>query len=493
VRPELDDTHPAPSAGSDLERTSTAVAGSPPPTAPTGKLPAGKQLGHFRIDRALGAGGMGEVYLATDLALDRPVAIKVLPEDLARDAKRRERMIREARAQARVVHPNVVHMYFIGEDVDQLYFAMEYVPGQTLAQRIANGPMGVDDALAAIRDAALGLREAQRHGYTHRDVKPSNLMIDNHGMVKVLDFGLAAGDLESARAGGPVAQTSLAGTPLYMAPEQARGEAVDLRTDIYALGATLYHLIAGKPPFQSDSVDELLSAHATAARPGLPRRAAPRTRIGAIDALCAKMMAARPEDRFASYDDLLRAIELASLAHTRPAGFWARSLALAIDCLIMAVITGITTLAVYGANRSSSDGEQANGIDVDLSMFPLLLVYTTLATWRWGATAGKALFELEVVDMETGGRPRFTRALRRSLVMFGAPLAAKLVLYVFGERNSEDPVYQITEIVQLIVVFFGPILLAWASLRVSGKRTAWDRLSGTMVRYRTAQRVLGRA
>src|SRR5262249_6584592 len=153
----------------------------------------------------------------------------------------------------------------------RLFFAMEYVAGKTLAERVAEGPLSADEALAVIRSAALGLREAHRSGFTHRDVKPSNLMVDGHGVVKVLDFGLAAGGGGGASSGGPIAQTSLAGTPLYMAPEQGRGEAVDHRADIYALGATLYHLVSGKPPFQADSAEQLLSMHASAERPALPR------------------------------------------------------------------------------------------------------------------------------------------------------------------------------------------------------------------------------
>src|SRR4029079_17629232 len=161
------------------------------------ELAAGQQLGHFRIERPLGARRMGEVYLATDLALDRPVAIKVLPSAVARDPARRDRLIREARAQARITHPHVGHIYFLGEEAGRLYFAMEYVAGETLAARLAAGPLPVDDALSVVRSAALGLREARRHGITHRDIKPANLMVDGHGMVKLLDFGLAAGSLET--------------------------------------------------------------------------------------------------------------------------------------------------------------------------------------------------------------------------------------------------------------------------------------------------------
>src|SRR5256885_13083185 len=147
---------------------------------------------------------------------------------------------------------------------------MMHNPGHTLAEKIGKVPMPVEDALAAVRAAALGLREAQRAGITHRDVKPSNLMIDGNGHVKVLDFGLAHGAPVRAE-DGPVAQTTLAGTPLYMAPEQARGEPIDCRADIYALGATLYHLISGRPPFKADSVEQLITLHASAARPQLPR------------------------------------------------------------------------------------------------------------------------------------------------------------------------------------------------------------------------------
>jgi len=278
LRPELDHTVPASPGDRTATLPGTPQAKAALPAASADELPAGLQLGHFRVDKQLGAGGMGAVYLATDLALDRPVAIKVLPHAAA-SGRARDRLVREARAQARVQHPNVAHIYFVGEEAGRLYFAMEHIAGETLAQRLERGPLPVEQALAIIRDAVLGLREAQRAGITHRDVKPSNLMVDGHGVVKVLDFGLAAqakDDGDADRTGEPgapasVTQTTIGGTPLYMAPEQARGEPIDLRADIYALGATLYHLVSGKPPFQADSIDELRSLHATATRPPVPR------------------------------------------------------------------------------------------------------------------------------------------------------------------------------------------------------------------------------
>jgi predicted Ser/Thr protein kinase len=473
MRPELDDTLAAGSA-----RTVTKPGGAAASAAGS-ELAAGQQLGHFRIDKPLGAGGMGEVYLATDLALDRPVAIKVLPAGVARDPARRDRLVREARAQARITHPNVGHIYFIGEEAGRLYFAMEYVAGQTLATRLAAGPVAVDDALSVVRSAALGLREAQKHGITHRDIKPSNLMIDGHGLVKVLDFGLAAGSLggEGAIPSGPVAQTSFAGTPLYMAPEQARGEPVDFRADVYALGATLFHLVAGKPPFEADDLGVLLSKHASAERPALPRRSGtPRTTIAAIDALCSRMMATSPADRFASYDDLIRAIELASVEHMRPAGLAVRSMTTLVDLLIASAATfavlGLLALLV-----------RRGGGDWGGFVFVFYALIGTVSIARTGRTPGQWLFELEVINVATGGKPSLGRAAVRVVLPIALPCIGLLIKFGL-EQAGYKLSHPVGELLSATVVI-APISLVWASLRSVGKQTFWDKLSGTMVRYRT--------
>jgi len=443
-----------------------------PARLPAEGLPAGLRLGHFQIEKKLGAGGMGEVYLATDLALDRPVAIKVLPTGTTSGVAR-DRLIREARAQARVNHPNVAHIYFVGEEEGRLYFAMEYVAGKTFADRVAAGPIPVEEALALIRGAALGLREAQRSGFLHRDVKPSNLMLDAHAAVKVLDFGLVAGH-GGAVSGGSVDQSSMAGTPLYMAPEQARGEAIDLRADIYALGATLFHLVSGNPPFRADSPAELVTLHATAARPAVPRGANPRTAIAAIDALIARMMAPKATDRFASYDELLRAIELASAEHTRPAGFWARGIAGVIDLTFVGLtITLLGVALTLVANDLTADRT------IEPFIFPALGLYHAIATRRWGTTIGKSLFELEVVATATATRPSWGEAFRRSLILFALPTLGEVLSIV------HDNVGEVAQIGGMVVV---ALLLLHASLNMPGKRTPWDRGSRTMVRYRGRQR-----
>jgi len=488
---ELDDTAaPPPKAPSGVEATerapvvaegtATAPGKRPGASASTDELPAGMRLGHFQLVKKLGAGGMGEVYLATDLALDRPVAIKVLPSTAA-SGTARERLIREARAQARVQHSNVGHIYFIGEDQGRLYFAMEYVTGETLGERLAKGPMAAEEALHVIHDAVLGLREAQRSGFTHRDVKPSNLMVDKNGVVKVLDFGIAASsslDEGGEPSGGPIAQTSLAGTPLYMAPEQAVGDPIDFRADIYALGATLYQLVSGKPPFSADSFEQLVTLHASADRPLIPKGRVAKTQQVALDALIARMMAASPKDRFASYDDLLRAIENVSTQYTRPAGIWVRTIAFFIDMILLTIILTI---------GFSATGVDDQNVPMGATALPVLALLELLLTTRFGTTPGAALFELEVIDIRTGTRPGWAAAFKRLAWSYG-PLIVLGWVVMLGPLGVPQLVITIAKVAQVAWVIMVVYRMIYASLRVPGKRAPWDIRSNTMVRYRTGRR-----
>jgi hypothetical protein len=303
-------------------------------------------------------------------------------------------------------------------------------------------------------------------------------MVDGHGMVKVLDFGLAAGSLEAGSvASGPVAQTSFAGTPLYMAPEQARGEPVDFRADVYALGATLFHLVAGRPPFEADDISVLLSKHASAQRPALPRRSGtPRTAIAAIDALCSRMMAPSPADRFASYDDVIRAIELASVEHARPAGIWVRAVTGVVDLLI-------ATAAVFAVVGLISLVYKRVQGDMGGFIFLTYAAMCTLLIARTGRTLGQWLFEVEVVDVATGGKPSLGRAALRTVLPIAVVWPANLLKFALGLFD-----YKLDSLVTDLLaasVIIAPIGLLWASLRSVSKQTFWDKLSGTMVRYRT--------
>lgn len=206
--------------------------------------------GKYEVLRILGAGGMGEIYLARDRSLDRPVALKILRR---LDHERVARLIGEARAQARVDHPHVAKVYEVGESPAGPFIAMQYVPGETLYR--ASSEMSLRDKVEVLRTAAEALDAAHREGLIHRDVKPGNILVvrDPEGVWRpyVVDFGLA----REVAAPGLTRSGIAVGTPHYMAPEQARGEiqSLDRRTDVYGLGATLYELLTGQPPFDGDS------------------------------------------------------------------------------------------------------------------------------------------------------------------------------------------------------------------------------------------------
>jgi uncharacterized RDD family membrane protein YckC len=488
---ELDETVPAgtpsrataasPAPSPAVAATLTASASSPAApaaaerVADTPAVARGTRLAHFEIVRPLGHGGMGEVYLATDLALDRPVALKLLPRSVAADAGRRERLLREARAQARINHPHVCHIYFIGEERGQLFFAMEYVDGETVAQRLERGPLPPDEALELARMAALGLRAAQRHGFTHRDVKPSNLMIDAHGVLKVMDFGLVTvGATAAATPDSPAADgtaTALVGTPLYMAPEQGAGRAVDHRADIYALGATLHHLIAGAPPFTGDTAADLISRHATSLRASLADRPRARRTLGVVDAVIAHMMAKRPEDRPASYDELLAELERASTVRSRPAGFWVRALAAGLDLVTLGLLVTPFSL-VFG------------GTDGSFWLLAYALGLLPIAIARRGSTPGHALLELEIVDARDGGRLRYPRAAARMLTLTAGLIAGGLLEAAASIGPAAGALGTASTICYIAGAAAPFVELARATWRTPDHRTLWDRAAGSRVRYR---------
>ncbi len=230
-------------------------------------------IAHYTIERELGRGAMGVVYLARDTRLDRLVAIKSLPPDLAFDPTRRERVEREARTLAAISHPNIGSIFGLERDDEGSYLILELAEGPTLQERLERGPMSVSEAVDIARQIAMGLGAAHARGIIHRDLKPANVKIRPDGVVKVLDFGIAmAGEI----AGGPAdagaatlvaTRTSpatdgwlLVGTPGYMSPEQTRGKPVDPATDVWALGCILYECLARRPAFVGETVADLIAA-----------------------------------------------------------------------------------------------------------------------------------------------------------------------------------------------------------------------------------------
>ncbi|HEX6967030.1 MAG TPA: tetratricopeptide repeat protein [Gemmatimonadaceae bacterium] len=258
------------------------------PPAPVPRLP------HYTILQRLGGGGMGVVYHARDVRLDRSVALKFLPPHLAASDDAKKRFLVEAQAAAALEHPNICTVYEIGETEDgRMYIAMPYYDGETLAHFIARGPTTLPHAIRVTLDIADGLAKAHERGIIHRDIKPANIMLTSDGLVKILDFGIAK--LSDSTVTQPGARL---GTIAYMSPEQALGDGVDHRTDIWSLGVVLYEMLAGARPFRADDDRGLIFA--IGARDPEPLSRQRDDVPAALDSVLVKAMAKRPDDRFAT-------------------------------------------------------------------------------------------------------------------------------------------------------------------------------------------------
>jgi len=231
-------------------------------------LEAGQILAHYRLIEKIGEGGMGVVWKALDPTLDREVAIKFLPEGFARDPDRLARFEREAKLLASLNHPFIATVYGLHEHDGIRFIAMEFVPGETLADRLERGALPLDDGLELARQIADALEAAHEHGVIHRDLKPANIRVTADGIAKVLDFGLAKSMAEPAAADATSAPTAtsggtaagvILGTAPYMSPEQARGKPLDRRTDIWSFGCVLYEMLGGKRCFGGETISDTLA------------------------------------------------------------------------------------------------------------------------------------------------------------------------------------------------------------------------------------------
>ncbi|MBA3231198.1 MAG: tetratricopeptide repeat protein [Acidobacteria bacterium] len=271
--------------------------------APAGPDP-GRAIGHYVVLDTLGVGGMGVVCRARDERLHRLVALKVLPPHLASDELSKRRFLHEARAAAALEHPNVCTVYEIGETADgQLFLAMPLYDGETLQSRLSRGPLPLDEALTVVREIASGLSAAHQSGIVHRDIKPSNIMLLADGRLKILDFGVAkVKDIAMTATGTPV------GTVAYMSPEQTRGEPVDLRADIWALGVVLYEMLTGRRPFTGENAAAV--AYAIVARQPDPASTLREHLPASLDHVIATALAKLPERRFATAPDMMSALSI---------------------------------------------------------------------------------------------------------------------------------------------------------------------------------------
>jgi tRNA A-37 threonylcarbamoyl transferase component Bud32 len=261
-----------------------------------------RRVGAYVIEVKIGEGGMGKVYRCLDRALRRRVAVKVLHEKYGQDERYKARFLREAQTIASISHPSIAQVYAIDTAEDgSLFIVMEHVEGSSVETALEkSGAFRLARAIALIREVALGLQAAHRKGIIHRDIKPSNLLLGEDDSVKIVDFGLAK-DLSGRNS--ITDEGMVLGTPHYISPEQGRGQAVDQRSDIYSLGATFYHLVTGRPPFEGKSQIAVIVAHVQE-DPVAPHLAQPVLPRG-VSHVIGRMMASRPDDRYQDYDELL--------------------------------------------------------------------------------------------------------------------------------------------------------------------------------------------
>ena len=275
------------------------------------KIHPGDTIGEFVVERVLGGGGMGQVYLARDPRLDRLVAVKLLHSALAVDEEADARFRREARALSRIVHPNVVGIHTFGRWENAWFLAMEYVEGQSLDARLRAGPLPLKEALTINRQVAGGLQEAHALGIVHRDVKPANVLLralaSGGQLAKVCDFGLARQFLNTHETAALTQTASILGTPSYMAPEQIQAQAVDGRTDLYALAVMLYQMLTGHVPYKREGVQQLLIAHLLDQPPPMGEHVPE-----LVQAEILKALAKDPAERHATVLEFVEALDVAA-------------------------------------------------------------------------------------------------------------------------------------------------------------------------------------
>jgi serine/threonine-protein kinase len=323
--------------------------------APFAPLPdlLGEHFGRYRVDRVLGAGGMGVVYLAEDEQLGRTVALKVLPSDRFDDDDRRKRFIREARLAAQLSHPSIATIYDAGEIGERAFLAMEYVPGVSLREKLKDGPLDTREVTRIGKAIASGLAVAHAANIIHRDIKPENVIVGAGDVVKVLDFGAAKlqRDLLAGTSSADTGEGRIIGTPAYMSPEQAKGGRIDARSDVFSFGILLYEMTTGRRPFGGRTSLEVLVA-IDRDEPEPVSREAP-----ALAAIIHRCLEKDPAKRVASAAELASKLQtlLDAPARSRSsAAFITRPrIAIAVAALACTVAIPITALRRSAGDRST--------------------------------------------------------------------------------------------------------------------------------------------
>jgi hypothetical protein len=446
-------------------------------------------FGGYRILRPLGKGGMGTVYEAQEEATGRRLALKVLSHSLDSE-QARTRFFREGRLAASVNHPNSVYV-FGTEEIDGMpVITMELASGGTLHDLVKRGgPLPVAKAVDAILQIIAGLEAAAAKGVLHRDIKPSNCFVDGDGGVKVGDFGLSISTLSRGEA-NLTTTAAMVGTPAYASPEQLRGDELDSRSDIYAVGVTLFYLLTARIPFTADNMVRLLATvleHQAESprklRPEIPEELA---------RVVLRCLAKQPSQRFRNYEELRLALMPFHAAAT-PASIGLRIVAGFIDGILAAAIsiTGLLVVVarMFGAAQSGRNyfGSGLGVLFFFVSMFLAPILTIVIPEAFWGATSGKALMGLRVVGLKRK-LPGIPRALLRAVIVFSAFILGSLVpqacraVGLIPHDASHPPMASPSEIVLLVTMPYLSVLLLFITVRrKNGQAAVQDLLSGTRV------------
>ena len=442
------------------------------------RLHQGSTWGEYRIGRLLGRGGMGEVYEAEQLQTGRRLALKVLRSRLHR-LEDRARFLREGQLAASVSHPHTVYIFGSEEIAGMPVITMELLSGGTLKDKVAmEGPLSPADAAAAVLDVISGLDAAYAAGILHRDVKPSNCFVDHEGSVKIGDFGLSISTL-SRDVRFELAQGGFQGTPQFAAPEQLRGEPLDVRADIYAVGATLYYLLTGRPPFDATDLRDLIARVNNEPAPS-PRAERPEIApglAGLVLQCLSKLPSARPQS-YAALAEALRPYARPSDAAPRLSG---RTLAGVVDLVIISVPLGLIGIWLQGHAPEAAATLRPSELATTAPLPLVGLLYYLILEGTSGASVGKRLFGLRVVC--ASGPPSFRRVLIRTLVFFlpGMVLTGVILwrgaLPVMTLANIQIP----PDLARVARALLFPALLFLPARRGTGWRAFQDLASGTRV------------
>lgn len=434
---------------------------------PERRLQPGETFGGYRIEQELGRGGMGAVYAATESATGRRIALKVLSQRLA-DVESRTRFLREGRVAASINHANSVYIFGTEEIEGRSVIAMELIGGGTLQQRVAEkGPLPVGEAVDAILDIIAGLEAAEAAGVLHRDIKPANCFIDTDGMVKVGDFGLSI-STEGSRDLNVTQHGVFLGTPAFCSPEQLRGEPLDVRSDIYAVGVTLYFLLTGQTPFEGANVMQLM-ANALDKAPRDPaklRAGLPKEIVTVLTRCLAKQAGNRPATYAVLKESLL---PFRSTAPT-PTSVGLRFASWLLDFLIESGVGMMISLWLLDASAVGQDiGGWGWGTWASFLFLAGLLI---VPQGLWGATIGQALVGLRVVRGDRGA-PGLPRAAGRYLILYLPGLVMMLLPVAGATFNTRVWVAYALPLYRL--------LLCVTIRRRNGYAAVHDLLTGTRV------------